>query len=88
MSLIAFIVVGLIAGWLAGLIMRGHGLGIIADIVVGIIGALIGGYLFALLGVTTDSFIGWVLTALVGAIILLFIINLISGRGRGRAVRH
>ena len=84
MSLLALIAVGLIAGWLAGLIIRGHGLGIIGDLVVGLIGALIGGYLFSLLGIVTNSFFGWILTALAGSVILLFIVNLISGERRKR----
>ncbi|MHB8791754.1 MAG: GlsB/YeaQ/YmgE family stress response membrane protein [Thermoleophilia bacterium] len=88
MSLLAFLIVGLIAGWLAGMIMRGGGLGFIGDIVVGLIGAVIGGYLFSALGVNNgDSWIGWILTALVGSVILLLVVNLISGGSR-RAVRH
>lgn len=88
MSWIAFLIVGLIAGWLAGMIMRGGGMGIIGDIVVGVIGAVIGGYLFSALGVNSgESWIGWILTALVGSVILLFIVNLVSGGSR-RASRH
>lgn len=88
MSLLAFLIVGLIAGWLAGMIMRGGGLGFIGDIVVGLIGAVIGGYLFSALGVYSgDSWIGWILTALVGSVILLLVVNLFSGGSR-RAVRH
>lgn len=88
MSLLAFLIVGLIAGWLAGMIMRGGGLGVIGDIVVGAIGAVIGGYLFSALGIYSgDSWIGWIITALVGAVILLFLVNLIFGGSR-RAIRH
>lgn len=83
MGLIAFLIVGLIAGWLAGMIMRGGGMGIIGDIVVGVIGAVIGGYIFSALGITSgDSWIGWILTALAGAVVLLFVVNLFSGGGR------
>jgi uncharacterized membrane protein YeaQ/YmgE (transglycosylase-associated protein family) len=88
MSLLAFLIVGLIAGWLAGMIMRGRGMGLIGDIVVGGIGAVIGGYIFSALGVNSgDSWIGWIITALVGAVILLFVVNLFSGGSR-RAIRH
>lgn len=88
MSLFAFLVVGLIAGWLAGIIMREGGLGLIGDIVVGVIGAVIGGYIFSALGISSgDSWIGWIFTALVGAVILLFVVNLVSGGSR-RAIRH
>ncbi|MDO8736198.1 MAG: GlsB/YeaQ/YmgE family stress response membrane protein [Thermoleophilia bacterium] len=70
------------------MIMRGGGMGIIGDIVVGVIGAVIGGYLFSALGVNSgESWIGWILTALVGSVILLFIVNLVSGGSR-RASRH
>lgn len=88
MSLLAFLFVGLIAGWLAGIIMRGGGMGVIVDIIVGVIGAVIGGYIFSALGVNSgESWIGWILTALVGAVILLAVVNLFSG-GRRRATRH
>ncbi|MHB8858832.1 MAG: GlsB/YeaQ/YmgE family stress response membrane protein [Thermoleophilia bacterium] len=88
MSLIAFLIVGLIAGWLAGLIMRGHGLGILGDVIVGVIGAFIGGFVFSLLGVATGGWLGWILTALVGAVILLFIVNLFTGYSGRRAIHH
>lgn len=90
MSLLAFIIVGMIAGWLAALITRGGGLGIIGDIVVGIIGAIVGGYLLGALGVSTgDDWLGWIITATIGAVVVLFLINLVAGgpRGRGRLMR-
>ncbi|MFA5809668.1 MAG: GlsB/YeaQ/YmgE family stress response membrane protein [Thermoleophilia bacterium] len=88
MSLLAFLFVGLIAGWLAGMIMRGGGMGVIADIIVGVIGAFIGGYIFSALGVNSgDSWIGWILTALAGSVVLLFVVNLFSGGGR-RATKN
>lgn len=77
-ALITYIIIGLIAGWIAGLIMKGRGLGIAGDIVVGIIGALIGGYIFRLLGVPTGGgFWGPLLTSIVGAVILLAIIGFV-----------
>lgn len=78
MDILTFILIGLIAGWLAGIIMRGRGLGVGGDIVVGIVGALIGGYVFALFGVRTGSFLGEIAMAVVGAVILLFLISLIK----------
>ena len=69
---------GLIAGWIAGLIMKGRGLGIVGDIIVGVIGALLGGFLFALLGVDIGGFLGTIIAAVIGAVILLFIISLIK----------
>ena len=78
MSLLWFLLVGLIAGWLAGLIMKGSGYGIIGDIVIGIIGALIGGQVLGWLGIHTYGLIGNICTALVGAIILIFLIRLVK----------
>ena len=79
-SLIVILVVGLIAGWLAGQIMKGGGFGIIGDIIVGVIGAFIGGWLWGLLKLPALG--PWWLTAIisatVGACILLFILRLIK----------
>ena len=72
-----FIIIGAVAGWLAGNIMRGGGFGLLVNIIVGVVGALIGGWVFGLLGIGTgDGLIGSLITALVGAIILLWIISL------------
>lgn len=78
LSIIVFLLVGLIAGWLANRIMHG-GFGLIGDLIVGVIGALIGGLLLGALGVSFSGLgiLGAILTALIGAIILLFIIRLI-----------
>lgn len=76
MSIITFLLVGLIAGWLTGLIMKGGGYGIIGDIILGIIGALIGGWLFSLLGVSySGGFISSIIMSAIGAIILVFVIH-------------
>jgi uncharacterized membrane protein YeaQ/YmgE (transglycosylase-associated protein family) len=78
MSLLVFLLVGAIAGWLAGLIVRGFGFGLIGNIVVGIIGALVAGYLFPRLGVGLPAgLIGEILSAAVGAVIVLVIVGLI-----------
>jgi len=78
MDLLIFLLVGAIAGWLAGLIVRGFGFGLIGNIVVGIIGALVAGYLFPRLGVGLPAgIIGEILSAAVGAVIVLVIIGLI-----------
>jgi uncharacterized membrane protein YeaQ/YmgE (transglycosylase-associated protein family) len=78
MSLLVFLLVGAIAGWLAGLIVRGFGFGLIGNIVVGIIGALVAGYLLPRLGVgLPGGIIGEILSAVVGAVIVLVIIGLI-----------
>ena len=84
MSIIAWIVLGLLAGWVAGLIMRGGGYGIVGDIVVGIVGALIGGWLgSALLGLTVTGLnLTSLILAIVGAIILIAILRAVTGAGR------
>ncbi len=75
MSLIVFLLIGAIAGWLAGKIMQGSGYGLIGDIAIGVIGSLIGGWLFGELGIAAVGFIGSVIAALVGAIILIVILR-------------
>ena len=76
-SLIAFLLIGAVAGWLAGLLMRGGGFGLLGNIVVGIIGAFVGGFLFGLAGLSAGGgLIGSLITAVVGAAVLLFIVGL------------
>jgi uncharacterized membrane protein YeaQ/YmgE (transglycosylase-associated protein family) len=78
MSLIWFLLIGLIAGWLAGKIMKGGGYGLVGDLVIGVVGAIIGGHLFGMLGIDAYGLIGSLVTALVGAILLIFVIRLIK----------
>jgi uncharacterized membrane protein YeaQ/YmgE (transglycosylase-associated protein family) len=78
MGLIYMLIVGLIAGWLAGKIMKGSGYGVVGDIVVGIVGALIGGNVLAWFGILTFGLIGSIFSAVVGAVLLIFIIRLIK----------
>jgi uncharacterized membrane protein YeaQ/YmgE (transglycosylase-associated protein family) len=78
-GLIAWIVIGAIAGWLAGVVVKGGGFGLLVDIIVGIAGAFVGGWLASVLGIATGG--GWIpsiITALIGAVILLFVIRLIK----------
>jgi uncharacterized membrane protein YeaQ/YmgE (transglycosylase-associated protein family) len=78
MSFLWFLLVGLIAGWLAGMLVKGGGFGIIGDMIVGVLGAFIGGFLFTKLGVSSGGgLIGSVIVATIGAIILIFILRLI-----------
>ena len=77
-SILIILIIGALAGWLAGKLMKGRGFGIIGNIVLGIIGAVIGSFLFGLLGVTAGGFIGSLVTATIGALVLLFIVNLIK----------
>jgi len=78
-GLIWWIVVGLIAGWLAGKVMKGGGFGVLMDIVIGMIGAVLGGWVFGMLGIySSGGLIGSVLVAFVGACILLWLVRLIK----------
>ncbi len=79
MQFVWFALIGLVAGWLAGLLMKGGGFGVIGDIVVGVIGALLGGFLFSLLGLSSGgSLLGAIIVATIGAIVLIFILRLVK----------
>ncbi len=75
---IGMLLVGLIAGWLGGKIMRGGGFGLLGNIIVGVIGAVVGGYLFRFMGLHAGGFIGSIITATAGAVVLLFLIGLLK----------
>ncbi len=79
MTLLGVIILGGLAGWISGLLVKGSGFGLIGNIVVGIVGAIFGGWLFRQLGITTGSeFLGSLITAVVGAVVLLFLISLVT----------
>jgi uncharacterized membrane protein YeaQ/YmgE (transglycosylase-associated protein family) len=79
MGIIIWLIVGAIAGWLAGMIVKGGGYGLIGDIIVGIIGGLIAGWLFPRIGIPLGGgFIGDIIDALIGAVILLIILRLVK----------
>ncbi len=80
MNFVWFILIGAVAGWLAGQITKGGGFGLIGNIVVGILGAVIGGWLAGILGIWTNSLLGLLLIATGGAIVLLFLVGLIKKR--------
>ncbi|MBN3752484.1 GlsB/YeaQ/YmgE family stress response membrane protein [Paraburkholderia sp. Tr-20389] len=76
-GIIAWLIIGCVAGWLASVLVAGGGFGVIIDIVIGIVGAFIGGWLSGALHISIGSgFIGSIITALIGAVILLFVIRL------------
>ena len=78
-SLIVFILIGAIAGWLAGVLVKGFGFGLVGNIVVGIVGAFIAGWLFPALGVSLGSgIVAAIIHATIGAVILLVIIRLVK----------
>jgi len=76
--LVWFLLIGLVVGWLAGLIMKGRGFGIIGNIVVGVVGALLGGWLADVTGVISYSALGDFVTALVGAVVLVGLIGTVK----------
>ena len=77
-TLLIWLFVGAVAGWLAGMIVKGYGLGLIGNIIVGIVGSFIGGWLFGQLGLFAGSgIIGSIIGATVGAVILLLLLRLI-----------
>ena len=79
-GIIAWLVVGLIAGWAAGKVSRGHGFGLIGDLVVGLIGALVGGLIAGAFIQGSVGFIGSIIVAFLGALVLLALVRLLSGR--------
>jgi uncharacterized membrane protein YeaQ/YmgE (transglycosylase-associated protein family) len=82
-SLIVILFVGLVAGWLAGKVVRGAGFGIIGDIIIGIIGAFIASWLFPKLGIHIGSgLVSEIIYSAIGAIILLLVVRLVRGGGR------
>jgi uncharacterized membrane protein YeaQ/YmgE (transglycosylase-associated protein family) len=77
-SLIIFLLVGAIAGWLAGLLVKGYGFGLVGNIVIGIIGAFVAGYLLPAIGVSIgDGFIASIIHATIGAVILLIVLGVL-----------
>jgi uncharacterized membrane protein YeaQ/YmgE (transglycosylase-associated protein family) len=77
-SLLIFLAIGAVAGWLAGVILKGGGFGLLVNIVVGILGAIVGGFAFGLLGISAGGILGQIITATVGAVLLLFVVGLIK----------
>jgi uncharacterized membrane protein YeaQ/YmgE (transglycosylase-associated protein family) len=79
-SLLIILLVGIIAGWLAGQIMRGTGFGLVGDLVIGIIGAFIGGWLLPRLGIHLGAgMVAAIINATIGAMLLLFVLSLVRG---------
>jgi uncharacterized membrane protein YeaQ/YmgE (transglycosylase-associated protein family) len=78
-SVITWIIVGLIAGWLAGTVSRGRGFGCLADIILGMVGAILGGWIFLKLGIFGGGLLYSIAAATVGAVILVAIASIFSG---------
>jgi len=78
MYLVWFLLVGLIAGWLAGKLTKGSGYGVVGDIVIGVIGAFVGGFIFRLVGLSAGGTIGSIIVATIGAIVLVWVVKAIK----------
>ena len=73
MGPILWVIIGLIAGWAAGKIMKGSGYGVVMDIVLGVIGSLVGGFLLGILGIHGEGLIGSLIVAIIGAVFLIWL---------------
>jgi uncharacterized membrane protein YeaQ/YmgE (transglycosylase-associated protein family) len=71
MHILIWIVVGIVAGWLTGLVMKGKSYGIVGDLIIGLLGGVVGGFIFGLLGLSPTSWVGQILVSLVGGIVLV-----------------
>lgn len=82
MSLLTWLIVGLVAGVLASMLMGGTGYGLVGDIIIGIVGAFVGGWLFSALGVASPlgGLAGTIFVAFIGAVVLLFLLRMLRGR--------
>ncbi|MHC4454488.1 MAG: GlsB/YeaQ/YmgE family stress response membrane protein [Planctomycetota bacterium] len=78
MNLIYFLAIGAVAGWIAGIIMKGGGFGLLVNMIIGVVGAIVGGFLFGLVGISAGGLVGSLITAVAGAVTLLFVIKLIK----------
>jgi uncharacterized membrane protein YeaQ/YmgE (transglycosylase-associated protein family) len=77
MDLLGFLIIGLLAGWIASVLMRGRGFGLVGDVIIGIIGAFVGGLLFRVIGITAYGVFGSLAMAVIGAVVFLFLVGLL-----------
>ena len=78
MDIILTLVIGILAGWLAGVIMKGGGYGILGDLILGIVGAYIGAWILDILGLSTYGLIGYLIMSILGAVVLVAFIRVIK----------
>ncbi len=81
-SILGWIALGVVAGWLSGKLTRGAGFGLFADLFLGLIGAVIGGWVFTQLGISFYGFFGSLAAATVGAVLLVVVARLVAGHGK------
>jgi len=82
MNILIWLISGIIAGWLTGVIMKGGGYGVIGDLVIGLVGGVIGGFLASMVGLEPSSWVGQILVAVLGGVVLVAILRMVSPRGR------
>jgi len=82
MNILIWIIVGLVAGWIAGQLMKGSGYGILGDLVLGLVGAIVGGWLFSVIAPSAEpsGLLGSILVATIGAVVVLFVARLLGAR--------
>lgn len=78
LGIVLFLLIGILAGWIAGKLIQGGGFGLIGNMVVGVVGAVLGGYVLGAVGIDLGGFFGQLVTAVLGALILLFGVGLIK----------
>ena len=77
-TLVYFILIGLVSGWLAGRIMKGRSFGLVGNLIVGVVGAILGAYIFEFLGISADGLIGSLIMSVIGAVVLLYLIQFVK----------
>jgi uncharacterized membrane protein YeaQ/YmgE (transglycosylase-associated protein family) len=77
MGILYWLIVGAVAGWLAGQVMKGKGFGLVGNILIGLVGAVVGGYVFDVLGLSASGTMGNIIVAFVGGVILVAVVNVI-----------
>ncbi len=80
LDLLWFLIIGVVAGWLAGKLTRGKGFGLLGDLVIGVCGAILGGFLFRLVGLSAYGTCGSLIMATLGAVVLLFLVRALAGK--------
>jgi uncharacterized membrane protein YeaQ/YmgE (transglycosylase-associated protein family) len=80
MNWIWAIIIGLLAGFLAGKVVKGHGFGLLGNLIVGVIGALVGGFIFTLIGIAPSNLLGDLICSFVGAVVLLWLLGFVGGK--------
>ncbi|MCB9967871.1 MAG: GlsB/YeaQ/YmgE family stress response membrane protein [Geminicoccaceae bacterium] len=78
LGIVLFLLIGILAGWIAGKLIQGGGFGLIGNMVVGVVGAVLGGYVLGAVGIDLGGFFGQLVTAVLGALILLFGVGLVK----------